>query len=126
MPVQALWYENCRIILYTVSDPLTLEDLEAGAKKVWALAGECREPIDMIFDYRNATSFPRGGLPIVRDRHFSLPTLDRVALVGSEPLIEMMFATLTRATYRPDPTIHPDVDQAAEFLQRMAEEDANR
>src|SRR2546430_2645896 len=106
MPVRVLWYEKNNIILFTVSDPLTLEDLEHGVEEVWALAGECRQPVDMIFDYREAAGVPRGGLPIVREGNFTLPMLDRVALVGREPLVEMMIMTLTRATYRPDPTIH--------------------
>jgi hypothetical protein len=127
MPARASWLDGDHtIILYVASDPLTLDDLKEGGEAVWTLAGEAREPVDMIFDYRKVTTFPRGGLPVVREGNFSLPTLDRVALVGDEPLVEMMFSTLTRATYRPDPTIHTNVEEAAAFLRRMAAEDANR
>jgi hypothetical protein len=126
VPARALWYDERSIILFSVSDPLTLEELEEGAEEVWALAGEIRDPVDMIFDYRTVTVFPRGVLPVVREGHFSLPTLDRVALVGDEPMIEMMITTLTRATFRPDPTLHPDVKTAAEYLRQKAAEDANR
>jgi hypothetical protein len=52
--------------------------------------------------------------------------LERVALVGNEPLVEMMFVTITQGTYRPDPTIHATVEDAAEFLRRMAREDGTR
>ncbi len=126
MPVQVSWYDLNSIILYTVSDPLTLDELENAAEEVWALTATVRDPVDMILDYRAATAFPRGGLPIVREGHFALPMLDRVALVGNEPLVEMMIVTLTRATFRPDPTIHADVEEAAAALRRMAAEDANR
>ncbi len=126
MPARALWYDEGSIILFSVSDPLTLEELEAGAEEVWALAGEVHDPVDMIFDYRAVTEVPRGILPVVREGHFMLPTLDRVALVGNEPMVEMMMSTLTRATYRPDPTIHADVKSAGEFLRQKAAEDANR
>lgn len=122
MPAQVRWHEKGSIILFQVSDPLALEDIESGAEEAWALAAEVREPVDMIFDYRQMSNFPRGVLPVIQNGHFMLPTLDRVALVGTEPLIEMMFTTLTRATFRPDPTVHVDIDEAAEFLHRMAEE----
>ncbi len=124
MPARVSWYDR-QILLYTVKDPLTLSDLEEAAEEVWALAADIREAVDMIFDYRGATSFPRGGLPIVRDGQFALPTLDRIALVGSEPLVEMMFITLTRSTFRPDPTIHADVEEAAAMLRQLASEDAS-
>jgi hypothetical protein len=126
MPARVIWYEPGHIILYIVSDPLTLDDLEQGAEEIWALAAGVSEVVDMIFDYRAVTEFPRGVLPVVREGSFKLPTLERVALVGNEPLVEMMFATITRSTYRPDPTIHPNVAEAAMFLRRIAGEDANR
>ncbi len=126
MPARVSWHTQDQIILFTVSDPLALDELEAAAEEVWALAAEVREPMDMIFDYRQVSSFPRGILPVVRDGHFTFPMLDRVALVGNEVLVEMMMMTLTRATYRPDPTVHPDIEEAAETLIRMAHEDGNR
>jgi len=126
MSANAQWYKTGHIILYTVSDPLTISDLEGAAEEIWALAGQAREPVDMIFDYRKVLQFPRGSMPVVREGHFGLPMLDRIALVGAEPLIEMMMTTLTRSTFRPDPTIHRDVEEAAEFLRKMALEDANR
>src|SRR5258706_3993893 len=101
MPARVSWYEKDHIILFTLSDVLTLAELEETAEEIWALAAEVREPVDMIFDYRATTTFPRGGLSIVREGNFGLPTLDRVALVGHEPLVEMMVITLTRTTYRP-------------------------
>lgn len=126
MPARVSWYDKDHIILFTVSDVLELSELEECAEEIWALAAEVREPVDMIFDYRETTNFPRGGLPIVREGNFALPTLDRVALVGHEPLVEMMITTLTRSTFRPDPTIHATLEEAAEFLRRMAKEDLNR
>jgi hypothetical protein len=126
MPVHVSWYDLNSIILYTVSDPLTLDELENAAEEIWALTAAVRDPVDMIFDYRAVTTFPRGGLPVVREGYFALPMLDRVAMVGSEPLVEMMIITLTRATYRPDPTIHAGVEEAAAALRRMAAEDTNR
>ncbi|HVO44476.1 MAG TPA: hypothetical protein VMT34_17745 [Aggregatilineales bacterium] len=126
MAAHVAWYADQYIILYTVSDPLTLTDLEQASEEVWALAGQVHEPLDMIFDYRQVKHFPRGGMPVVRDGHFSLPMLDRVALVGTEPLVEMMVTTLTRNTFRPDPTLHTSIEEAAEFLRRMAREDTNR
>jgi hypothetical protein len=122
MPARVAWHKKGSIILFEVSDPLTVDDIETGAEEVWALAAEVREPVDMIFDYRNVSTFPRGVLPIVHEGHFMLPTLDRVALVGCEPLVEMMITTLTRATFRPDPTIHSDVDDAAGALTKLAED----
>ncbi len=124
MPARVSWYDQS-ILLFTVKDPLTLNDLEEAAEEVWALAADIREAVDVIFDYRGATSFPRGGLPVVRDGQFALPTLDRVALVGSEPRVEMLFITLTRSTFRPDPTIHATIEEAAATLRRLAAEDAN-
>jgi hypothetical protein len=126
MPASVSWYELGSIIECTVSDPLTLEELECAAEEIWALAAACRQPVDMIFDYRNVETFPRGGLPVVRDGHFTLPMLDRVALVGNEPLVEMMITTITRATFRPDPTIHTDVEEAAQHLRLLAAQDGNR
>lgn len=126
MPARVVWYKKGHIILYELLDPLSLQDLEDASEEVWALATEVREPVDMIFDYRQVTNFPRGILPKLRDGHFTLPTLERVALVGTEPLIEMMMTTLTRDTYRPDPTIHATVEEAAETLRQMAEDDLNR
>ncbi|PJF36295.1 MAG: hypothetical protein CUN49_06235 [Candidatus Thermofonsia Clade 1 bacterium] len=126
MPVRVTWYEPDQIILYKLSDPLTLSDLEAGAVEVWALAAGVSGIVDMIFDYRAVTEFPRGMLPLMRDGSFTLPTLERVALVGNEPLVEMMFATITQSTYRPDPTVHTSVEEAADFLRRMAREDSTR
>lgn len=126
MPVRAIWHELGEILLYTIGDPLTLEELQQGAEEIWALAAELSNPVDMIIDYRQVTSFPRGMLPVIKDDHFALPTLDRIALVGSDPLLEMMITTLTRDTYRPHPTIHPDVETAADFLRRLAQEDHNR
>jgi hypothetical protein len=126
MPARVSWYEPQSIILFVLDEPVTLDELEDAAEQVWALAGEVREPVDMIFDYHSVDNFPRGVLPIVREGHFTLPTLERVALVGSEPLVEMMMTTLTRATFRPDPTIHSDVDDAARALRRMAGEDNHR
>jgi hypothetical protein len=125
MPANIKWHKRGHIILFQVSDPLTLEELETGAEEVWALAAEVREPVDMIFDYREVSNFPRGVMPVVRDGHFTLPTLERIALVGNEPLVEMMMITLTRATFRPDPTIHHTVEEAAEILEKMAEENNN-
>jgi hypothetical protein len=124
MPVDVRWYEEKHIILYALSDPLTLEDLEAGAEQVWALAANIPDLVDMIFDYRGLTEFPRGAMPAVREGSFKLPTLERVALVGAEPMVEMMMTTLTRNTYRPDPTIHPTVEEAADYLRRAAQEDS--
>ena len=126
MSARVAWYQEGSIILFEVSDPLLLEEIKGASEEVWALAKEVREPVDMIFDYRHVTHFPRGILPVVRDGHFTLPTLERVALVGYEALIEMMFVTLTRATYRPDPTIHATVEEAAETLRQIAEDDRNR
>jgi len=126
MAVRVTWYEPERIILYCLMDPLTLEDLERGAEEVWALAAGVPSLVDVILDYRAVTEFPRGMLPLMRDGSFALPTLERVALVGNEPLVEMMFVTITQGTYRPDPTIHATVEDAAEFLRRMAREDGTR
>jgi len=126
MPARVTWYKPKTIILYEISDPLTIDELERAAEEIWALAADMQEPLDMIFDYRKVKDFPRGVLPIVREGHFMLPTLDHVALVGGQPLVEMMIATLTRATYRPDPTLHPDVEEAAATLEHMAEDDLNR
>ncbi len=123
MPARVSWHKKGSILLFEVSDPLTLGELETAGEEVWALAAEVREPVDMIIDYRKAAEFPRGVLPVVRDGHFSLPTLGRVALVGREPMVEMLFATLTRKTYRPDPTVHSDVEDAAETLEQMAADD---
>jgi hypothetical protein len=123
MPVRVSWYEPEHIILYVVSDPVTIEDLEQGAERVWALAAGIPDLVDMIFDYRAVTEFPRGVLPVVRDGSFGLPTLDRVALVGSEPLVEMMVATIARNTYRPDPSIHASIEEAAEYLRHAAQEE---
>ncbi|MCE7947616.1 MAG: hypothetical protein DYG88_09330 [Chloroflexi bacterium CFX4] len=126
MPVRITWYEPNHIILYNLTDPLSLQDLEAGAEEVWALAAGVPSLVDMILDYRGVTEFPRGTLPLMRDGSFRLPTLERVALVGSEPLVEMMFATIMQSTYRPDPTVHHSVEDAADFLRRMAREDGTR
>jgi hypothetical protein len=126
MAVRITWYEPEQIILYCLMDPLTLEDLEQGAEEVWALAAGVPSLVDMILDYRAVTQFPRGMLPLMRDGSFTLPILERVALVGNEPLVEMMFATITQSTYRPDPTVHATVEEAAEFLRRMAREDGTR
>src|SRR5215475_302173 len=90
MPARVAWYQEGSIILFEVTDPLLLEEIKTASEEVWALAKEVREPVDMIFDYRSITQFPRGILPVVRDGHFTLPTLERVALVGWEPLVEMM------------------------------------
>jgi hypothetical protein len=126
MSAHVSWLEYHRIVLFKIEEPLTLGELELAAEEMWALAGQVREPLDMIFDYRDVRNFPRGGMPVVRDGHFSLPMLDRVALVGSEPLVVMMMVTLTRNSFRPDPTLHRDVEEAAQFLRRMAHEDAHR
>ena len=126
MAVRITWYEPEQIILYCLMDPLTLEDLEQGAEEVWALAAGVPSLVDMILDYRAVTEFPRGMLPLMRDGSFTLPMLERVALVGNEPLVEMMFATITQSTYRPDPTVHATVEEAAEFSRRMAREDGTR
>lgn len=126
MTVRITWYEPNQIILYYLADPLTLEDLERGAEEVWALAAGVPGLVDMIFDYRAVTEFPRGSLRLMREGSFTLPLLERVALVGNEPLVEMMFTTITQSTYRPDPTVHSSVEEAAEFLRRMAREDGTR
>lgn len=126
MTVRITWYEPNQIILYHLADPLTLEDLERGAEEVWALAAGVPSLVDMIFDYRAVTEFPRGSLRLMREGSFTLPLLERVALVGNEPLVEMMFTTITQSTYRPDPTVHASVEEAAEFLRRMAREDGTR
>jgi len=126
MPVQVSWYEPEHIILYTASDPLTIEDMEAASEHVWSLASGIPDLVDLIFDYRAATEFPRKMVSVMREGSFRLPTLERVALVGSEPLIEMMFSTLTQNTFRPDPTIHTTVEDAAAYLRKMAQEDNNR
>ena len=126
MPAKVSWFTPGAIILYEISDPLTIDELERAAEEIWALAAAMHEPLDMIFDYRKVADFPRGVLPIVREGHFMLPTLDHVALVGSQPLVEMMISTLTRATFRPDPTLHPDVEEAAAALQQIANDDLNR
>jgi hypothetical protein len=126
MPVRVLWYEPGLIMMFIVSDPLSLDDLERGAEELWALAAGVPNLIDLIFDYRKATNFPRGFHKIVKEGHFRLPMLDRIALVGSEPLIEMAMQTLTSDTYRPNPSIHPNVAHAAMYLRRMAEEDTTR
>jgi hypothetical protein len=123
MPVKVSWYEPEHIILYVVSDPVTIEDLEQGSERVWALAAGIPDLVDMIFDYRAVTEFPRGVLPVFRDGSLGLPTLDRVALVGSEPLVEMMVATIARNTYRPDPSIHASIEEAADYLRRAAQEE---
>src|SRR5476651_2286691 len=98
MPAHVSWYRPNTIILYEISDPLTIDELERAAEEIWALGAAMDEPLDMIFDYHKVADFPRGVLPIVREGHFMLPTLDHVALVGSQPLVEMMITTLTRAT----------------------------
>ncbi|MFN7209608.1 MAG: hypothetical protein ACK4P1_04340 [Aggregatilineales bacterium] len=126
MPVRVMWYEPNQIILYRLADPLTLQDLETGAEEVWALAAGVSSLVDMIFDYRAVTEFPRGALKLMREGSFALPLLERVALVGNEPLVEMMLTTITQSTYRPDPTVHASVEEAAEFLRRMAREDGTR
>lgn len=126
MPVRVVWYEPNQIILYRLADPLTLQDLETGAEEVWALAAGVPSLVDMIFDYRAVTEFPRGALKLMREGSFALPLLERVALVGNEPLVEMMLTTITQSTYRPDPTVHAGVEEAAEFLRRMAREDGTR
>ncbi len=123
MPVRISWYEPEHIILYTATDPLTIEDLEAASAQVWALAAGIPDLVDLIFDYRNATEFPRKMVSIMREGSFRLPTLERVALVGNQPLVEMMFSTITQNTFRPDPTIHASVEDAAVFLRKMAQED---
>jgi len=61
MPARVSWHEKGQIILYSVSDPLELSDLEQSAEEIWALAAEVREPVDMIFDYRETSAFPQGG-----------------------------------------------------------------
>lgn len=126
MPASVVWYDAGNIILFTVRDPLTLDELQVASAEVWTLAEGITDLVDMIFDFCGVVDFPRGSLPIVRDGHFSLPTLDRVALVGTEPLVEMMMTTLARATFRPDPTLHSSVEEAAEFLRRMAQEETHR
>jgi hypothetical protein len=123
MPASITWHEPGRIILYTMSDPLTLDELERAAEEVWALAGGVHEVVDMIFDYRALTDFPRGTLPLVREGSVKLPTLERVALVGNAPLVEMVMTTLTQSAYRPHPTVHETVSEAASFLKQMAQQD---
>ena len=63
MPARVSWHKKGSIILFEASDPLTIDDIGTGAEEVWALAAEVREPVDMIFDYRNVSNFPRGVLP---------------------------------------------------------------
>lgn len=121
MPARVTWYDIGNTILYVVREPLTLEELQEASQAVWALAEGITEFVDLIFDYRGMTDFPRGTLPVVRDGHFALPLLDRIALVGDEPLVEMMMATLSEATFRPLPTQHDTVEAAADYLRKMAE-----
>jgi hypothetical protein len=122
MPVRVTWYDKGKIILFSIRGTLTVDEIEEGAEEVWALAHEVPDSLHLIFDYRELGNFPRGILPAVREGHFKLPKLERVALVGHEELIEMMMTDITRATYRPDPTIHDDLEAAAERL-RSYEED---
>jgi hypothetical protein len=118
MPARVSWYDQGKIILFSIRGTVTVDEIDQGAEEVWALAAEVREPVDLIFDYREMTNFPRGIMPSVREGHFKLPTLQRVALVGHEPLIEMMMTTITRTTFRPDPTIHDELESAAERLRQ--------
>ncbi|GAB4546220.1 MAG: hypothetical protein OHK0023_05510 [Anaerolineae bacterium] len=126
MPVKVSWYDPDHIILYALQSPLSLDDLEEGAEEVWALAAGVPDLVDMVFDYREVDEFPRGMLPLIREGSFTLPTLERVALVGNQPLFEMMLTTITQSTYRPDPTVHASVGDAADYLRRMAQEDSSR
>ncbi|CAG0960607.1 hypothetical protein ARNL5_00878 [Anaerolineae bacterium] len=123
MPAKVNWYETDRILLYVVSAPLTLIELENAAEEAWALAAGIPDMIDIIFDYTGLPEMPRGGMKLVREGSFALPNIERVALVGEDPLIEMMFATMAQETYRPDPSVHKEVGEAASYLRRMAQED---
>ncbi|HRE46438.1 MAG TPA: STAS/SEC14 domain-containing protein [Aggregatilineales bacterium] len=124
MPAKVMWYDPDKIILYVVSAPVTVDDLEEASEEIWALAGGIPDLIDIIFDYSQTTGeLPRGGMRIVKEGSFKLPNLERVALVGDDSMIEMMFATIAQETYRPDPTIHPTIDDAAAHLRRLAEQD---
>jgi len=124
MPARVTWLEPGSIILYIISDPLSIEEIEQAEEEVWALAAGNIDLIDLILDFRELHHFPRGTLPAVKDGHFALPTLGRIALVGDEPLFEMMMTELARATFRPDPTLHRSVPDAATVLKRMADEDS--
>lgn len=126
MPARVGWHDTGHIILYTVTDPLFIEDIEHAEVELWALTAGITELVDMIFDYREVSEFPRGFLQVARQGSFAIPMLDRVALVGNEPLIEMMVTTMTHSTYRPNPTIHQTVAEAAEHLRRLAQEDTTR
>ena len=123
MPARVVWYDPDRIILYTVISPVTLDELEHAAEEVWALAAGVPDMVDIIFDYACVKEIPRGGFRLMKDGSFKLPNMDRVALVGSDSLIEMMFATIAPETYRADPSVHTNVDDAAKYLRRMAQED---
>jgi hypothetical protein len=126
MPARVTWYDVGNIILYAVQDPLSLDELQEASQAVWALAEGIHEFVDLIFDYRTITDFPRGTLPVVRDGYFALPMLDRIALVGDAPLVEMMMATLSEATFRPLPTQHHTVEEAASYLRKMAQDEEYR
>jgi hypothetical protein len=66
-------------------------------------------------------------LPIRAPMDGAIAQFDRVlgqVVRADEPLFEMMMTELARATFRPDPTLHRSVPDAATVLKRMADEDS--
>jgi hypothetical protein len=126
MPAKVIWYDEHHILLYTLTDPVSVQDIEEASEEVWALAANTPNMIDMVLDYSAAKEFPRSIMKVSKNGAFSLPKLDRVALVGEDIMVTMMVADFMHRTYRHGPSVHKTVSEASETLRHLARQDVNR
>jgi hypothetical protein len=122
MSARVSWYVKDKILLCVLAEPVSMDELDDVAQEVWALAAGAADMLDIIFDYTGVKSLPPKAMVPLNEGPFKIPVLDRVALVGEDHLIAMAFATLTHDTFRPSPTAHPNVKEAADYLSKTAQE----
>lgn len=123
MSVNVHWYETNRILVYRISGAPDIDDIESGLNKVYEMIDSKDMIVDVIFDYRTLSDFPHGTLKMVQSSALKFPTLNRIALVGHNNMIEMIMIDLANRTQRQKPTIHDTVDEAAARLRELYDAD---
>lgn len=124
MAVNVMWYQVGRSVIYEIEDAPTLDEIKHGLTQLHALIAGHDALIDVIFDYRTlADNLPTGTLGMIQQTALMFPTLNRIALVGDNKMVEMIMREIAQISHRSAPTTHLTVEAAAKRLGELAAND---
>ena len=96
MPIHTSFSEGGRLVMLTVSDPLTLEELRQNREEGAAYFANAPFMVHTLLDVRPLHAISPGILRIETFRNVTLPTHGLLAVVGASPAVRSVANNLLK------------------------------